>query len=171
MVPSWIDSVPFNYGENSAGAINTDEWRLLSTIYLPIALILLWGEENEAAPTPGSHFLGILDHTMALFQAVIILCRYTMNTDRATTFRNFIKQWVDDLHKCHPHTRRHEHRPNVHAAFHLYDFLLLFGPIMSWWCFPFERLVGVLQKVNTNDQIGSECCLISYYALLICHSR
>ncbi|KIK58710.1 hypothetical protein GYMLUDRAFT_74769 [Collybiopsis luxurians FD-317 M1] len=25
---------------------------------------------------------------------------------------------------------------------------------MSWWCFPFEHLIGALQKVNTNDHIG-----------------
>ncbi|KAJ7783918.1 hypothetical protein DFH07DRAFT_727790 [Mycena maculata] len=45
---------------------------------------------------------------------------------------------------------------NIHAAFHIYDFLLLFGPIISWWCFPFERLIGVLQRIKTSDQIGGE---------------
>ncbi|KAJ7202405.1 hypothetical protein GGX14DRAFT_370407 [Mycena pura] len=39
-------------------------------------------------------------------------------------------------------------------AFHIYDFLLLFGPIISWWTFPFERVIGFLQKINTNDHIG-----------------
>ncbi|KAJ6600615.1 hypothetical protein DFH09DRAFT_901598 [Mycena vulgaris] len=27
---------------------------------------------------------------------------------------------------------------------------------MAWWCFPFERLIGALQKINTNDHIGGE---------------
>ncbi|KAJ6547261.1 hypothetical protein B0H19DRAFT_953617 [Mycena capillaripes] len=27
---------------------------------------------------------------------------------------------------------------------------------MSWWTFPFERLIGALQKINTNDHIGGE---------------
>ncbi|KAE9385593.1 hypothetical protein BT96DRAFT_960719 [Gymnopus androsaceus JB14] len=27
---------------------------------------------------------------------------------------------------------------------------------MSWWCFPFERLIGALQKINTNDHIRGE---------------
>ncbi|KAJ7658858.1 hypothetical protein DFH06DRAFT_990078 [Mycena polygramma] len=27
---------------------------------------------------------------------------------------------------------------------------------MSWWTFPFERLIGILQKINTNDHIGGE---------------
>ena len=45
-------------------------------------------------------------------------------------------------------------RPNIHAAGHIYDFLLLFGLVMSWWAFPFEYLIGVLQQVNMNDYIG-----------------
>ncbi|KAE9382827.1 hypothetical protein BT96DRAFT_845020 [Gymnopus androsaceus JB14] len=39
---------------------------------------------------------------------------------------------------------------------HIYDFLLLFGPVISWWCFPFERLIGALQKINTNDFVGGK---------------
>ncbi|KAJ7738606.1 hypothetical protein B0H16DRAFT_1761269 [Mycena metata] len=27
---------------------------------------------------------------------------------------------------------------------------------MAWWCFPFERLIGTLQKINTNNHIGGE---------------
>jgi hypothetical protein len=165
VTPSWINSVPTNYGENSAGTIKADEWRILSTIYLPIALVTLWGEEDGKPPGESSHFLGLLDHTMALFQAITIVCRYTMNVHRATTYRNLIKQWVDSLHICHPHTMKHPPRPNVHAAFHLYDFLLHFGPVMSWWCFPFERLIGTLQKINTNEQIGGEYLFGVFVAL------
>ncbi|KAJ7819315.1 hypothetical protein B0H13DRAFT_2378458 [Mycena leptocephala] len=76
--------------------------------------------------------------------------------DRVRAYRQFIKEWVDGINKHHPHTTDHARRTNIHAAFHIYDFLLLFGPIISWWCFPFERLIGVLQKITTNDQIGGE---------------
>lgn len=160
--PSWIHSVPSKYGEYSAGTIKADEWRLLSTIYLPIAFVTLWGERDGGPPTEGSHFLMLLDHTMALFQAVTLVVRYTMSISRATKYRSLIKEWVDGLHTLHPHTTKHKKRTNVHAAFHLYDFLLLFGPVISWWSFPFERLIGALQKINTNDIIGGKfsgyCC-------------
>jgi hypothetical protein len=146
--------VPSNYGNKAAGTIKADEWRILSTVYLPIALVTLWGDENGSPPRKDSFYLGILDHTMALFQAVTLACRHTMNIHRTTMYRNFIKQWVGDLYKHHPHTMSHTRRPNVHASFHLYDFILLFGPVSSWWCFPFERLIGALQKINTNDKIG-----------------
>ncbi|KAJ7429428.1 hypothetical protein B0H11DRAFT_2265746 [Mycena galericulata] len=152
--PSWINSVPKNYGESGAGSIKADEWRILATIYLPIALVLLWGD-NISGPD-GARFFQLLQHSMAIFQATLIVCRYSMNRERATAYRALMKDWVDGLHENHPHTKQHRHRPNVHAAFHLYDFLILFGPVMSWWCFPFERLIGVLQKIKTNDQIGGE---------------
>ncbi|KAF7334170.1 hypothetical protein MVEN_02323200 [Mycena venus] len=41
VTPSWINSVPKNYGESNAGTIKADEWRLLATIYIPIALVLM----------------------------------------------------------------------------------------------------------------------------------
>jgi hypothetical protein len=40
-------------------------------------------------------------------------------------------------------------------AFHLYDFLLLFGAVRSWWMFPFERLIGHLQRIPKNHQEGN----------------
>ncbi|KAE9384264.1 hypothetical protein BT96DRAFT_777084, partial [Gymnopus androsaceus JB14] len=67
--PGWVNYVPHNYCDANAGTIKADEWRILSTIYLPIALVLLWGEVNQEAPVEGSRFLKVLDHTMALFQA------------------------------------------------------------------------------------------------------
>jgi hypothetical protein len=167
VTPSWINSVPANYGENSAGSIKADEWRILSTVYLPIALVTLWGEENGSPPQDGSHFLNLLDHTMALFQAALIVCRGTMTIDRATAYRYFIKQWIDGLYMYHPHTANHSKRANVHVSFHLYEFLILFGPVMSWWCFPFERLIGTLQKINTSDRIGGEDYSYSLLSLLI----
>lgn len=146
--------MPSKYGESSAGSIKADEWRILSTIYIPIALVTLWGEKDGLPPPDGSHFLTLLDHTMALFQAVTLVLRYTMNLSRATKYRGFIKEWVDGLYTLYPHIATKRKRTNVHAAFHLYDFLVLFGPVISWWCFPFERLIGTLQKINTNDLIG-----------------
>ncbi|KAF8220661.1 hypothetical protein L208DRAFT_1332587 [Tricholoma matsutake] len=161
-MPSWINSVPINYGEVNAGMIKADEWHILSTIYLPIALVRLWGDENGSMPTKGSHFFNILDHTMALFQVVTIVCQYTMNIDHATKYRNLMKQWVDGLHLLHPHTKKQKLRPNVHASLHLYDFLLLFGPVILWWCFPFERLIGTLQKIKTNHYVGGKSSSCSF---------
>ncbi|KAE9382676.1 hypothetical protein BT96DRAFT_772727, partial [Gymnopus androsaceus JB14] len=63
----------------------------------------------------------------------------------AFAFRHCISTWVDNLQTLFPHTCQGKTCPNVHAAGHIYDFLLLFGPVMSWWCFPFEHMIGALQ--------------------------
>lgn len=154
--PSWVDSVPKNFGDAKAGTIKAGEWRTLSTIFLPIALVILWGDFNSCYPPDdqSAFLLKALDHTMALFQATILACKHTMTPSRAMAYRKYISIWVENLAVLFPHAREGKGRPNIHAAGHIYDFLLLFGPVMSWWCFPFERMIGALQKINTNDHIG-----------------
>lgn len=48
----------------------------------------------------------------------------------------------------------HSFRPNHHSCLHLHEFLLRYGPMHGWWMFPFERIIGALQKTNTNYKIG-----------------
>ncbi|KAJ6590759.1 hypothetical protein B0H10DRAFT_2233565 [Mycena sp. CBHHK59/15] len=50
----------------------------------------------------------------------------------------------------------HMKRTNVHIVFHLYDFIKLWGPVISWWAFPVERLIGLLQKIESNGRVGGE---------------
>jgi hypothetical protein len=74
-----------------------------------------------------------------------------MTPIRATSFRSHIVAWINDLKKLHPHANHHTYH---HLAVHIYDFLLLFGPVQSWWCFPFERLIGLLQRLPHNHKFG-----------------
>jgi hypothetical protein len=156
VTPSWINSVPHNYGEASAGSIKADEWRILATVYLPVALVTLWGDANGSPPAKTDYHLRALNHTMALFQAVDLVCRSAVNKERISKYLTFMKIWVSGLHDIYPHTLTHKPRPNIHAALHVSDFLSLYGPVMSWWCFPFERLIGVLQKIKSNSIVGGE---------------
>ncbi|KIM53743.1 hypothetical protein SCLCIDRAFT_138348, partial [Scleroderma citrinum Foug A] len=122
--PSWFTSVPKNFGDQAAGMIKADKWRSLITIYIPITLISLWG-----AGTPQADLKLILDNTMDLISAV----------------------YVGNLKHVHPTFGL---RPNHHASFHIYNYLVLFGPVHSWWTFPFERLIGILQRLSSNHKNG-----------------
>jgi hypothetical protein len=152
VTPSWLSTVPRNYGEAKAGTVKADEWRTLYTVYLPIALVSVWGEgSSHPSPEIGRKLREILDHTMSLTSAITISCMRTMTRARATTYRLHVATWLRDLKGLHPHTTL---RTNNHMAIHIYDFLLLFGPIRSWWCFPFERLIGQLQRLPNNHRFG-----------------
>ncbi len=40
--------------------------------------------------------------------------------------------------------------PNMHAAQHLADCVLDYGPAHGWTCFAFERMNGLLKETSTN---------------------
>ncbi|KAG2059963.1 hypothetical protein BDR06DRAFT_979690 [Suillus hirtellus] len=121
-MPSSLRSVPYNFGETKAGTLKADEWHTLTTLYLPIALVSLWGEGSThcTSEITVNHCV-ILDHMMALVSAVHIVLL--------------------------PHA---PHRTNGHMALHVWDYLQLFGPVRSWWCFPYEHLIGQLQQLPNN---------------------
>ena len=62
-----------------------------------------------------------------------------------------IRSYITQLAEVHPDAR---FIPNMHMATHIKDYLPLFGSVYSWWTFPFERLIGKLQDMQTNGKIG-----------------
>jgi hypothetical protein len=148
--------------------LKADEWRTLATVFVPIALISLWGDGFvDGTPHTQAVFREILDHTMHLISAVLLVCKRTATRTRASSYRNHLVSYMQDLLRIHPHGK---FRPNHHAAFHIFDFLLLFGPVRSWWCFAFERLIGQLQRLPNNHKFGrflSPCFLTVHLKLLI----
>jgi hypothetical protein len=150
--PTWLGSVPKNFGEASTGTIKADEWWSLITIYIPIALVSLWGAgTSHSSDELAVHLKTILDHTMELVGAVYLACARTMTLRRAQAYRLHITTYVGKLQKIHS---TFSVWPNHHASFHIYDYLLLFGPAHSWWCFPFERLIGIIQCIPVNHKFG-----------------
>ncbi|KAG2050009.1 hypothetical protein BDR06DRAFT_892699, partial [Suillus hirtellus] len=151
-VPTWLGSVPSNFGEASAGTLKADEWRSLIMVYLPISLVSLWGAgTSHSSDELAVRLKVVLDHTMELVGALYIACARTMTARRAKVYRLYISGYVGKLKEIHP---TFSLRPNHHASFHLYDYLLLFGPAHSWWSFPFERLIGILQRLPVNHKFG-----------------
>jgi len=141
--PSWLGSIPHNFGDAAAGTLKADEWWMMATVYLPIALISLWGKGTVHASHSAATWLKqILDHTLDLVSAVSLARMRTMTESWMDAYRCYLISWVSSLNIHHPDA---DHRVNNHMAFHIYDFLRLFGPVRSWWCFLFEQLIGQLQ--------------------------
>jgi hypothetical protein len=151
--PSWYTSAPPNFGDADAGTLKADEWRSLATVYMPLALVSSWGEGTEHASADlATELRHVLDHSMALFSAVRLTCSWTVTPARQTAYQRLIAEYVADLPKLHSKSKP---RPNHHMAQHIGHFLRIFGPVHSWWCFPFERLIGLLQQVPSNHKLGA----------------
>ena len=163
-VPSWLNSVPHNYGNANAGVVKADEWRNLSTIFLPIALISLWGEgTSHPSPAIAARVRHILNHTMLLVLAVSLACMRTMTPSRSAAYLEYMTRYIHDFVNIHVDINP---RPNMHMAMHIPHFLRLFGPVRSWWCFPFERLIGQIQRLLSNHKFGILIsCIVSSFKL------
>ena len=152
VVPSWINSVPYNYGKAAAGVLKADEWRNMATIFFPLALISMWGKGSKHQSVLDAEKLRkVLDHTMLLVSTISLVCMHTMTKARSNTYLDCMARYISDLPKLHPNANL---KPNHHMSMHVPLFLWLFGPARSWWCFPYEQLIGQIQHLLSNHRIG-----------------
>ena len=97
IIPSWIRSVPKSFGEARAGTLKADEWCTLATIYLPLALVSVWGEGSaHQSHEVKVRLRAVLDNTMALVSAIRIACSRTMTHSRIRAYRSCILTWCHD---------------------------------------------------------------------------
>jgi hypothetical protein len=147
--PSWQTSLPRDFGAPSHGKPKADEWRTGIDFDLPVSIVKLWLEIYNSSSE--SREKDVIDATMFLAMAIRIGTSHQTSSEHAEKYRAYIHAYLQILLRLYPNKQL---RPIHHNALHLADFLLLFGPCHGWWMFPFERLIGTLQKVNTNGRMG-----------------
>lgn len=157
--PSWFNkknSVPYNFGDESTGTLKADEWRSYSTVYLPLALMKAWGAGSvHDSRYEETIFRVALDHTMMLASAITLACYRRTSRERALAYRECIVEYLARFTISYTAKRQAYYVVNSHAAMHIFNFILLFGPVHSWWTFPFERLIYTMQQMNSNHKPGS----------------
>lgn len=136
--------------------MKADEWHSLITVYIPIALWSLWGTgTSHPSDEVSTHLRDVLNHTIELVCVVYLMCAQTTTAQRAHAYCTHIANYVGNLKKIHPTFAL---CPNHHAAFHIYNYLLLVGPAHSWWYFPFEHLIRILQHLPVNHNTDGSLC-------------
>ena len=165
--PSWLTSVPTNLGEPSHGKLKADQWRTLGTTYLPVSLIRLWdGLEDDHQRSRQCKKL--LAATLSLISAVIAASSRTISQEKADLYLHHMQTYLNGLRELFP---QYKFLPNQHMALHLAEYLRFYGPVHSWWTFPFERLIGMLQHIPNNFQDGESHLHISLTIMTFIFSR
>lgn len=165
--PSWFDKPPHRFTEIGVGSIKASEYRNLYRLEVPFALISLWGiGTRHADRSQEAFYRRALDSTMGLVQAMLLLGLFNQSEHRRESYRSHLRDWRMGTDADFPEVRP---KPSWHYAFHIYDFIPLFGPLPSWWLFPFEQLIGHLQRLPHNHKYDcklghGESCLY----ILIC---
>ncbi|TFK19200.1 hypothetical protein FA15DRAFT_601974 [Coprinopsis marcescibilis] len=151
LVPSWMSKVPSNLGDPSHGKLKADHWRMLATVFLPASLIRLWAQTDGGDTDAESvRKRRLLEVTMSLFSAISIATGHSTSSAKAQLYLQHYQAYIDGVKELFPN---YVFRPNHHMAFHLAEYLEMYGPVHSWWTFPFERMIGMLQRIPTNNKI------------------
>lgn len=150
VVPSWFTKLQPTFGEIHNGKLKAAEWHSLFSTYLPITLTRIWGRRLDRRLQ--------LKGVLLLAMLVNVACSTTVSPismefagAAARLYLQFISTLGDEAL-----------RVNHHLALHLPFFMELHGPSRTHWAFPYERLIGKIQRLLRNPQIGEVLPAILY---------
>ena len=142
-----------NFGGATVSTLKADEWWTLGTIYLPMALISLWGEGTpHLSDYEASWMLEVLEHIMSLVSTVIMLSKHSVSKSHADQMTHYLS----DLQIVHPNANFHLYH---YLSLHMPYFFDLFGLSHCFWTFPFEIFIGWIQCPLSNHKIGTSIWL------------
>ncbi|TFK23366.1 hypothetical protein FA15DRAFT_551067, partial [Coprinopsis marcescibilis] len=79
----------------------------------------------------------------------LIATAHSTSKAKADLYLQLLQTYIDGVKLLFPDYR---FKPNHHMAFHIAEYLCMYGPVHSWWTFPFERMIGLLQRIPTNNK-------------------
>jgi hypothetical protein len=147
--PRWQAGPPAKFGTPAAGKLKADQWRSIIEFDIPVSLIKLWAkaplnDDNDRRRK-------ILDSTMYLATAIRWATSHRTSEKHAAEYMRNMREYLASVRELFPERNL---LPNQHNALFIGEMLLRFGPVHGWWMFPFERLIGLLQQINTNQKLG-----------------
>ncbi|KAJ4476287.1 hypothetical protein C8R41DRAFT_869747 [Lentinula lateritia] len=89
-----------------------------------------------------------------LFQSLAenstVMAKRTLSVERRNLYRHLLRLHILGLKQDFPGWIF----PTHHLAFHIFDGMNNFSGVRNWWLFPFENLIGKLQRIPTNHITG-----------------
>ncbi|TFK50612.1 hypothetical protein OE88DRAFT_1736117 [Heliocybe sulcata] len=144
ILPSWVDRPPTNLGDKSHGKLKADNWFILFSVMLPMALVELW------TATGRDHDSLLLQNFYDLVTCTNIVGSYTTSNTMADTFLMHYIRYRTSLQQLFPGSSS---VPNHHYAMHYPELLKFWGPLMKISEFAYEHHNGMLQKIKTNGHM------------------
>ena len=149
--PSWHASPPSNLGQVSHGKLKADEWRSLFEFDIPVSLIRIETRRSASGKETNEYRAKLVQSTFLLATAIRWATSHHMSATNIDKYKSGMKDYLKTLKELWPTQR---FRPNLINSLLVADYLRLYGPIRGWWMFPFERVIGNLQRPSTNSKLG-----------------
>ena len=149
--PRWHAAPPPNLGQVSHGKLKADEWRSCFEFDIPVSLLRIKSRRNASATETDEYRAKLVHSTLLLAIATCWATSHRMSAMHVEEYQKTMKDYLKTLKELQPTKRL---RPNHINALLVGDYLRLYGPVRGWWMFPFERVIGDLQRVSTNNKLG-----------------
>jgi hypothetical protein len=154
--PEYCQGPPANLGSPGHGKLKADQWRTCIEFDIPVSVAQLWSKETcppEQKPEITVRRDKLFQSIMHLAIAVRWATSYKTSEHHSEKFEENMVAYLRCLLDLYPNI---QFRPNHHTALHIGPLLTQFGPAYGWWMFPFERVIGILQRINTNSKLGKQ---------------
>ena len=151
--PRWHAAPPANIGNISHGKLKADEWRSCFEFDIPVSLLRIETRRSASGKQKDEHSAKLVHSTFLLAIAIRWATSHRTSTKHVEKYTETMKNYLETLKNLRPTLR---FRPNHFNALLIGRYLRLYGPVRGWWMFPFERVIGNLQRSSTNNKPG-EC--------------
>jgi hypothetical protein len=152
--PEYRQAPPRDLGNPGHGKLKADQWKTSIEFDIPVSIAQLWSKETS----PPGQDQDVTARRDQVFQSImhlaVAMCwgtSYRTSGHHSQLFEENMTEYLQLLLELYPNI---QFRPNHHVALHVGPLLTQLGPVHSWWMFPFERVIGILQKINTNSKMG-----------------
>jgi hypothetical protein len=150
VLPSGISRLPPNLGEEKHGRLSAAQWYSLFVYIIPLAIFDLFVQEpvnlhKESNPCR------LLYNTGYLIQFTHIVSSRSILESHIHRFEVNYEHYSKSMSDLFPKAKI---QPNHHFLLHIPEQMRTWGSLLSISEFAGKRLIGSLQKINTNHQIG-----------------
>jgi len=150
--------VPATVATAPKAKLKSDEWRTWGCLYLPVSFIRLWLKVDPVNEKE-SRRRDLMHLTMLLVSAIVIASSRVTSEENAREYLAYMLGYRQALEKLFPN---YLCQSIHHMAMHIPEYLLMYGPVHGWWAYPFERMIGMLQRIAVNSKEGwlnlNGCC-------------
>ncbi|KZV63965.1 hypothetical protein PENSPDRAFT_589077, partial [Peniophora sp. CONT] len=147
ILPDFIDRVPLDWGTKGRGKLTGGQWRVLSQIYFPIALIPEWG-----VPSASAYLQEVLNTHMHLVDAMYITDLLELSQEQSYEYDTSMLSHVTEKMRLFKDVAL---VPYDHLAVHNGDVLRDYGPSATHNGSYYERYIRHLHSFNINMKSGS----------------
>ena len=150
--PEWQAHLPENFGAAEHGKLKADQWRTALEFDLPVSLVQILSDGKLHGSVENDRLRRIVEITLDLAMALAWGLSRRTSTSHAENYLFYMVRYLKGVLELFPD---YDLKPIHHYALHIPDILSGFGPLHGTWAFTLERLIGRMQKMNTNHKNGA----------------